>query len=427
MSINKNYDRKNYDRTNYDRKNYDRNDYDRNDYDNENNENNDIDELIPTDNVQLYDSFETMNLQESLLKGIYSYGYEKPSIIQQQAIQVINSGKDIIGQAQSGTGKTGTFSIGTLNNINTSLNRCQALFLSPTRELAIQTNNVVENLGYYMNLKTHLCIGGTAINNDIDSIKGGVHIIIGTPGRILDMINRTIIDITYIKIFILDEADEILSRGFINQIYDIFISLPKQIQIGIFSATMSNDIIEITNKFMKNPVKILLENKEVTLEGIQQFYIDVENNYKFDILFDLYSIISVTQTIIYCNSRNMVNNLQDKFKQNNFPVTSIHSEMNIQERKQVLNEFKNGKYRILITTDLLARGIDIQQISLIINYDIPKDKENYIHRIGRSGRFGRKGLAINFVSKNDKYMIQKIQDYYKTVIDELPVNFDELL
>lgn len=384
-------------------------------------------ELIPTDNVPLYDNFEKMDLQDLLLRGIYSYGYEKPSIIQQQAIQVINSGKDIIGQAQSGTGKTGTFSIGTLNNINTSLNRCQALFLSPTRELAIQTNNVVANLGYYMNLKTHLCIGGTAVNNDIEIIKSGVHIIIGTPGRILDMIYRKIINVKHIKIFILDEADEILSRGFINQIYDIFISLPKNIQIGIFSATLSNDIIELTNKFMKDPVKILLENKEVTLEGIRQFYVDVENNFKFDILYDLYSIISVTQTIIYCNSRNMVNNLQDKFKQNNFPVICIHSDMNIQERKKILSEFKEGKYRILITTDLLARGIDIQQVSLIINYDIPKDKENYIHRIGRSGRFGRKGLAINFVSKNDKFMIQKIQEYYKTSIDELPVNFDELL
>ena len=195
-----------------------------------------------------YDNFEKMDLQDSLLRGIYSYGYEKPSIIQQQAIQVINSGKDIIGQAQSGTGKTGTFSIGTLNNINTSLNRCQALFLSPTRELAIQTNNVVANLGHYMNLKTHLCIGGTAVNNDIEIIKSGVHIIIGTPGRILDMIYRKIINVKFIKIFILDEADEILSRGFINQIYDIFISLPKNIQIGLFSATLSNDIIELTNK-----------------------------------------------------------------------------------------------------------------------------------------------------------------------------------
>jgi translation initiation factor 4A len=379
------------------------------------------DSEINAHEINACERFEDMNLSDDLLRGIFAYGYEKPSSIQQKAITQFISGKDIIAQAQSGTGKTATFTIGMLQNLNINLNKTQVIILAHTRELATQIYNVVENISRYMKLKLNLSVGGISVRDNMDNLKNNPHIVIGTPGRILDMLNKNSLVNEHIKMLILDEADELLSTIFINQIYDIFRQLPGELQVGLFSATMNDNFFAITKKFMRDPIKILVKNDELTLDGIRQYYINLEqNDFKFDTLCDLYSGFSVSQSIIYCNSKKIVDVLTNKLNNNNFSVSSIHGDMTQSVRDQIVKDFRDGQTRVLITTDLLSRGIDIQQISIVINYDIPKEIENYIHRIGRSGRYGRKGVAINFVTNYDKEKLKQIESYYSTEIQELP-------
>ncbi|KHG04102.1 Eukaryotic initiation factor 4A-14 [Gossypium arboreum] len=277
---------------------------------------------------EVYDSFDAMGLQENLLRGIYAYGFEKPSAIQQRGIVPFCKGLDVIQQAQSGTGKTATFCSGILQQLDYAVVQCQALVLAPTRELAQQIEKVMRALGDYLGVKVHACVGGTSVREDQRILQSGVHVVVGTPGRVFDMLRRQSLRPDYIKMFVLDEADEMLSRGFKDQIYDIFQLLPAKIQ----------------------------------------------------------------------NTRDVI-----------------------------MREFRSGSSRVLITTDLLARGIDVQQVSLVINYDLPTQPENYLHRIGRSGRFGRKGVAINFVTTDDERMLFDIQKFYNVVIEELPSNVADLL
>jgi translation initiation factor 4A len=310
----------------------------------------------------------------------------------------IIKGHDCIAQAQNGTGKTASFAIGILQKLDTGKNECQSLVLAPTRELAQQIVKVISNLGDNIKptLKVHACIGGAAIREDIRILKEGVHIVVGTPGRVLDMINRKALKLNSVKMFVLDEADEMISRGFKDQIYDVFKFTSVGVQFILFSATMPNEMLELTNKFMRDPVRILVKRDELTLEGIKQFNINVEKeDWKFDTLCDLYETLPITQTIIYCNTRKKVDWLSEKLLEKDFTVSSMHGDMNQFERNLIIKEFLLGSTRILITTDLLARNIDVQQVSLIINYELPTNKENYIHRIGRSGRFGRKYFLYN--------------------------------
>jgi len=348
------------------------------------------------------DSFDGMEIPEELLRGIYAYGFEKPSAIQQRAIKPTMLGRDLIAQAQSGTGKTATFAIGTLAKLDPKLRECQSLILAPTRELAQQIQKVVIALGDYMDLQVHACVGGTAVRDDIRTLQAGVHVVVGTPGRVYDMINRRALRLDSIRQFFLDEADEMLSRGFKDQIYDIFKFLPESVQVCLFSATMPLDVLEVTQRFMRDPVRILVKKDELTLEGIKQFYIAVEREeWKLDTLCDLYETLTITQAIIYCNTRRKVDWLQENMQERDFTVSCMHGDMDQRERDIIMREFRSGSSRVLITTDLLARGIDVQQVSLVINFDLPTNRENYIHRIGRSGRFGRKGVAINFLTEGD--------------------------
>jgi superfamily II DNA/RNA helicase len=379
-----------------------------------------------TDEVDIYEHFEDMGLKDTILRGIYSYGFEKPSEIQKRAIVKIIEGKDIIAQAQSGTGKTATFTIGMLESMDTESNTNQVLIMSHTRELSQQIFNVIKNISKYMKININLSVGGVSIGDNIESLRKKPQIIIGTPGRVLDMIHKRYINISTLKMLILDEADELLSHIFITQIYDIFQNLPPKIQVCLFSATMNESFFSITKKFMRDPVKILVKTEELTLEGIKQFYIDIEkNDFKYETLCDIYANISISQSIIYCNSIKIVDIISNKLNNDNFSVACIHGNMNQSERNTVLKEFRDGKSRVLISTDLLSRGIDIQQISIVINYDVPKNVDNYIHRIGRSGRYGRKGVAINFVTHNDIEQLRSIEKYYNTDIPELP-NLDVL-
>lgn len=371
--------------------------------------------------------FDELNLKEHLLRGIFGYGFEKPSIIQQTAIRPVIDGCDVIGQAQSGTGKTATYSIGVLQSIDENLQETQAIILTHTRELSLQVSNVVEALSQFMSIKLNLSIGGTTLRENINELLDKPHIVIGTPGRVLDMINKKALNTRHLKLLVVDEADEMLSKIFLNQIYDIFRFLPPDIQVGLFSATMTEEFFTLTKNFMREPVKILVKTEELTLEGIQQYFVNVErNDYKFDTLCDLYERFSISQSIIYCNSRKIVDELSRRLSENDFTCTSIHGDMDQEERNAIMKQFRSGSSRVLISTDLLSRGIDVQQVSIVINYDIPNNVDSYLHRIGRSGRFGRKGTAVNFVTYYDIKKMHEIEKYYSTEIKELPQNIDSI-
>ena len=375
-----------------------------------------------TDAVNNWDE---LNLKENLLRGIYAYGFEDPSPIQKKAIRPILDGKDVIAQAQSGTGKTGAFTVSAIQSIDENVKDVQCLIMAPTRELATQIHSVLINIGTFVeNLNAKLFVGGRAMENDIKELHEKPQIVVGTPGRIHDLIRRKKINTKTIKLLILDEADEMLSSGFKEQIYNIFQFLGTNIQICLFSATLPNEIQSLTEKFLREPIKILVKTEQVTLEGIRQFYVAIENdNQKYDTLKDLFEQISVSQCIIYCNSIKRVTDLCEALQKDNFPVGCIHSGMEKEDRQKSYDDFIKGGSRVLISSNLTARGIDVQQVSTVINFDVPNDIHTYIHRIGRSGRWGRKGMGINFITRRDVRKIKDIEEYYETQIEELPSKF----
>ena len=373
-------------------------------------------------------SFDELGINENLLRGIYGYGFEKPSIIQNKAIPVLMSGKDMIAQAQSGTGKTGAFSIGSLSRIDTSLKQTQLIVLSPTRELAEQTFNVMKELSRYTDITFCKVVGGTRVSECISDLKSDPQIIVGTPGRIIDMISKRHLFTDKLKMVIIDEADEMLSQGFQEMIHIIFQSIPRETQVALFSATFPDELLQITDKFMNEPERILVKKEQLTLDGIQQFYINVKhNNWKYDVLTDIYNTINIAQCIIYINSKNKLNQVYETLLEDNFPVGMIHGNLMTNERTDIMNKFRQGEIRILLSTDLLSRGIDIQQLSLVINFDLPIQKETYIHRIGRSGRYGRKGVAINFVTERDLHDLEELKQFYNTKIEEMPQNIGDII
>jgi len=376
--------------------------------------------------INNWDDFEELKENPNLLRGIYSYGFEKPSPIQSKAIKPLMEGRDIIAQAQSGTGKTGCFTIGSIYRIDPNSNSIQVVIMAPTRELSKQIQSVFNSICISQpNIKSQLLIGGTSIDTDrVNLINNKPQIIIGCPGRICDMIRRKIIHTNKIKLIVLDEADEMLSAGFKDQVYNIFQFLPSEAQVALFSATLPPEVYSLTNKFMKNPIKVLVKTEMLSLEGISQYYVALDNDEdKYMTLKDIYGQISMSQCIIYCNNIKKVADLYDAMKEEGFPVCCIHSGMDKDNRNESYKEFRSGKYRVLISSDVTSRGIDIQQVSTVINFDIPKSIHTYLHRIGRSGRWGRKGVGINFVTKSDYSKIKELESYYSTKIKELPQNF----
>ncbi|KAH0851915.1 hypothetical protein HID58_094384 [Brassica napus] len=314
----------------------------------------DDDKLVfeTTEGIEPITNFNDMGIKEDVLRGVYEYGFEKPSAIQQRAVMPILQGCDVIAQAQSGTGKTSMIALSVCQIVDTSSREVQALILSPTRELASQTEKTIQAIGLHANIQAHACIGGKSVGEDIRKLENGVHVVSGTPGRVCDMIKRRSLRTRAIKLLILDESDEMLSRGFKDQIYDVYRYLPPDLQVDWLS---------------------------------------------------------------------------EKMRTNNFTVSSMHGDMPQKERDEIMNQFRSGDSRVLITTDVWARGIDVQQVSLVINYDLPNNRELYIHRIGRSGRFGRKGVAINFVKSDDIKILRDIEQYYSTQIDEMPMNVADLI
>ena len=373
-------------------------------------------------------TWDSLGLKTNLLRGIYSVGFETPSQIQAQSIPVILSGKDVIAQAQSGTGKTGAFCISTLQKC-TNEPFLQAIILSPTRELSTQIHSVFESLSQHTGISAQLLIGGISIDKDIKQMQHKTsQVLIGCPGRVLDFLNRRVVSSEKVHLIVLDEADEILSQGFQAQLYNIFQFLTDAVQVVMFSATIKEELHEISNKIMRDPVKLLVKSEMLTLEGISQFYISFSTDQdKIEALKDLYNFISMSQSIIYCNSVKRVVDLYHVMKSSGFPVCCIHSDMDKQDRHNSYQEFKNGKYRVLISSNVTARGIDIQQVSTVINFDLPKCVDTYLHRIGRSGRWGRKGVGINFITHYDTEKIKEIEKHYGTQIKEFPETYGTLL
>ena len=370
--------------------------------------------------------WEELEVDTRLLRGIYAYGFEKPSPIQSKAIRPVLSGRDVIAQAQSGTGKTGCFAIAAAQTVSTELDQTQVLILSPTRELSQQTKDVVDAIARQIEeMRTQLLIGGTSTEHDADKLaRATPHIVAGCPGRVHDMMRRRRLSTQNLRLVVLDEADEMLSQGFKEQVYDIFQYLPEKTQVALFSATMPPELDVLTEKFMRDPVRITVKTEQLTLEGIAQYYVALDNDEdKYEALKDLYASFSVSQCIIYCNSVRRVQDLYEAMTADDFPVCCIHSGMERSERENSYSDFRNGVHRVLISSNVTARGIDIQQVSTVINFDIPRCVHTYLHRIGRSGRWGRKGTAINFASRRDVRVLRDLEEFYGTCINELPESF----
>ena len=390
------------------------------------------DEIILDKNVESeITTFEELDLNDELLRGIYSYGFERPSPIQRLAIRPLIDRRDILAQAQSGTGKTATFAIGSLSIVKQEDNFTQILVLSPTKELSIQSSNVYKSLGDQMkNLRVQTLYGGQNMedfgNNDF-SKRLHPHVICGCTGRVLDMMQRNRITSRKIKMVILDEADEMLSSGFKEQVYQIFQYFNNNIQVALFSATIPESIKPIIDKIVRNPVRISVKLEQLSLEGIHQYYVAVDDDrQKYMALKDIYSNLSVSSCIIYANSVKRVAELYDAMIEDGFPVCCIHSNMDRTTRENSFKDFRQGKFRVLISSNVTSRGIDIQQVGTVINFDIPKCVHNYLHRIGRSGRWGRKGVGINLITRRDFFKLREIEKHYEIKVKELPSDLKNL-
>lgn len=372
-------------------------------------------------------SFDDMEfLNYDLMRGIFDYGFQCPSKIQNLTIKDIYDGYDIIAQSQSGTGKTGAFTIGALSIINQTQNHPQVLILATTRELATQIHFVISNISKFMNIKIGLAIGGTQITNDThrDFYKHirTCHVIIGTPGRVFDYIQRKAFNPKKLRMFVMDEADALLKKDFVEQIQKIFNELDEACQIIIFSATYTDEILEIAESITSEPKKkILIKHENLNIDLIKQYKVDVhKDNFKYSTLTDLYTKLQIGQCIIFVNSINSANYLDKRLTKDGFGVGKIHGELDSNLRNNVLKDFRTGSIRVLIATDVLSRGIDVEQIGIVINYDLPKDYAQYLHRIGRSGRFGKIGVAINFITRYDYETLQNIETHYKIKILDMP-------
>ena len=385
--------------------------------------------MITESDVKVYKTFDDMNIPEDLLRGVYSYGFEKPSVIQSKGIVPIREGHDLIAQAQSGTGKTGTVCIGSISRIDPNLKQVQVLCLCPTRELAQQIHFVAAALGSYRNVKAYAAMGKTPVQADIRAIEKGVHFLVGTPGRVFDLIKRGALRTSHIKNILIDEADQMLEDRFREQLTCILdLGFPETARCALFSATMNPDVIEFAEKLLQNPVRILIPAEEVNLKGLNQYKVELgREDWKFDTLLDLYKNLNITQALIYCNRKQKAEWLAEKMTAAGFPITCIHGDLEIQERMERMTSFRKGETRVLISTDLLARGIDVQQVSLVINYELPMQPDNYIHRIGRCARFGRKGTAINLICGDEMRAMGELEKHYDITISELPENLSVLV
>ncbi|GBE60760.1 ATP-dependent RNA helicase [Babesia ovata] len=370
--------------------------------------------------------FEDYFLKRELLMGIFEKGFEAPSPIQEESIPVALAGHDILARAKNGTGKTAAFVIPLLEKLNTAQNHIQGLILLPTRELALQTSAVVKELGKYLNVQCMVSTGGTSLRNDIVRLYKPVHVLCGTPGRILDLTNKNIADLSKCHVIILDEADKMLSAEFQPIIETLLKFLPTEKQLILYSATFPQSVQKFKEAHLPNAHEINLMD-ELTLKGITQFYAYVEERQKVHCLSTLFSRLQINQAIIFCNSVNRVELLAKKITELGFSCFYIHSKMMQADRNRVFHDFRNGACRCLVSSDLFTRGIDFRFVNVVINFDFPKTSATYLHRIGRSGRFGHLGLAINLVTAADKEALFRIEEELGTEIKATPAQIDPAL
>jgi translation initiation factor 4A len=394
--------------------------------------------MLEESSVKVYTAFDEMNLPESLMRGIYANGFVKPSDIQSKGIMPIKEGRDLLAQAKSGTGKTGTFMIGALSRVDPTLKRVQVMVLAPTRELAQQIEGVSKALSQYMGpagangqsspLNVYSATGGGPVRDDSRELDRGCQILIGTPGRIYDLMNRKLLNRDNIRLLILDEADQMLEDRFKEQVMCILaLGFPKETRVALFSATMDEAVRNVANSLLQNPVKILVNQEGVQLDGIKNYYVVAEReDWKVEILADLYQRLTINQALIYCNQRKKAEMLAEKMAAQGFPLSVIHGELDKNTRATKMKEFRTGAVRVMISTDLLSRGIDVQQVSLVINFELPSQKESYIHRIGRAGRFGRKGVTINLIDPAELNVLQEIGEHWKIPMELLPEDLSKL-
>lgn len=387
------------------------------------------DVLTPSDDVKLYKEFDEMNLPENLLRGVFAYGFEKPSAIQEKGIVPIAEGRDVLAQAQSGTGKTGTFVIGSLARVDEAIKKPQVLVLVHVRELAQQIEKVAKALGSFMNLQVLCAVGGNPLRDDIRQLEGGAQFIVGTPGRVFDLVNRNVLDRSEIRVLIMDEADQMLEDLFYKQVMCILEKgFPEKTRVALFSATMPEQVVEVANKILNDPVRVLIKPAAVRLEGIQQFFVPLDReDHKFECICDLYKNLNISQAVIFCNKRQKAEMLAERMTAQGYPVTCLHGELEKPERTRRMKQFIEGSTRVMVATDIIARGIDVQQISLVINYELPTNRENYVHRIGRAGRFGRKGTTINMLLPEEEGMMKDISEHYDMKVVPLPDSISNLV
>jgi len=370
--------------------------------------------------------FEDYFLKRELLMGIFEKGYEKPSPIQEESIPVALAGKNILARAKNGTGKTAAFVIPMLEKCNTSINAIQGLILVPTRELALQTSAIVKDLGKHMNVQCMVSTGGTSLREDIMRLYNPVHILVATPGRVLDLANKNVCNLEKCQTVVMDEADKLLSPEFQPVLEELMTFLPKSRQILMFSATFPITILDFKKKYLDDAHEINLM-EELTLKGVSQFYAFVDEKQKLRCLNTLFAKLRINQAIIFCNSVTRVELLAKKITELGFSCFYIHARMMQNHRNRVFHDFRNGACRCLVSSDLFTRGIDIQSVNVVINFDFPKNSETYLHRIGRSGRFGHLGLAINLITFEDRYNFYRIEHELGTEIKPIPAQIDEAL
>ena len=361
--------------------------------------------------------FEEMGLSEEIQKAVRYMGFEEASPIQAKAIPAMISGIDLLGQAQTGTGKTAAFGIPILEKVDPKLKKLQAIVLCPTRELAIQVADEIRNLSRYMHgIKVLPIYGGQDIVKQIRSLKSGTQIIIGTPGRVMDHMRRKTMKLDFVHTVVLDEADEMLNMGFREDIEFVLSGVPEERQTVLFSATMPKPIMEITKKFQNNAKVIKVTKKELTVPNIEQYYYDVKPKKKEEVLSRLLDIYSPRLSVVFCNTKKQVDLLVNALLGRGYFAAGLHGDMKQEQRDRVMQGFRTGKTEILVATDVAARGIDVDEVEAVFNYDLPQDDEYYVHRIGRTGRAGREGRAFSFVSGKEVYKLKEIQRYCKTKI-----------
>eukprot|EP00003_Mantamonas_plastica_P016908 TRINITY_DN282_c0_g2_i3.p1 TRINITY_DN282_c0_g2~~TRINITY_DN282_c0_g2_i3.p1 ORF type:complete len:442 (-),score=147.48 TRINITY_DN282_c0_g2_i3:1199-2422(-) len=388
----------------------------------------DKDERIKTEDVmsKRNHEFEDYALKRELLQGIFEKGFEKPSPIQEESIPMALVGSDILARAKNGTGKTAAFIIPVLQQVDTSLDYVQALILVPTRELALQTAQVCKELGKYLDVEVMVTTGGTSLKDDILRLFETIHIIVATPGRLLDLSKKGVAELDKCKMMVMDEADKLLSYEFQPCIEDIISFMPDDRQILMFSATFPVTVKDFKNKWLQSPKEINLMD-ELTLKGITQYYAFVEERQKVHCLNTLFSKLQINQSIIFCNSVNRVELLAQKITELKYSCYYIHAKMAQEDRNRVFHEFRQGAVRHLVTSDLFTRGIDVEAVNVVINFDFPKNAETYLHRIGRSGRFGHLGLAVNLITYEDRFNLYRIETELATEIKPIPKEIDKSL